>query len=85
LPTYAEPLDFALLVLVRGSHATTTASVLRSWASRATPDYLTNARSAVALGWSRTLALKVPLRVKTCNGLFSTVEHRRIIAIEVWP
>jgi hypothetical protein len=69
LPTYAAPSDFALLVLVRGSHTTTTASALRSSAWMATPNYLSNARSAAVLGCPKTLALKIPLRVKTSNRL----------------
>jgi|SRR5205814_1987907 len=49
LRIYAAPLDFALHVSVRASHATTTALGLRSSAWIVTPNYLSNARSAVAL------------------------------------
>jgi hypothetical protein len=80
LPTYAEPLDFALLVLVRGSHATTTASALRSLEWMATRDYLSNARYAAVAGYSRTLAYKIPLRVETCNRLIKTAREIKTVS-----
>jgi hypothetical protein len=42
----------------------------------ATLDCLSNAQSAAALGWLKTLALKIPVWVKTCNRLLASFDAK---------